>query len=71
MKLYNKETGELASIEKIERRGSVLLVKGVIFGSMPLEAELRPQEARQALKLLNARTLWFLITLLFRPAVAD
>ena len=66
MKLYNRDTGELANIETIERRGSNLLVKGMIFGSMPLEAELRPEEARAALKMLNLKMVLFLLTLPFR-----
>ena len=68
MKLYNRDTGELASIESIEPRGSNLLVKGMIFGSMPLEAELRPEEARAALKMLGPKTILFLLTLPFRKS---
>jgi hypothetical protein len=35
---------------------------------MPMTARIRPEEARQALKLLNWRTAWFLLTLPLRRA---
>jgi hypothetical protein len=53
-------------VEKIERKGNNLLIKGKVFGAMPMSAQLSPQEARNGLKLLNWRTLLFLLTLIFR-----
>jgi len=66
VKLYAADNSELMRIEQIERNGNDLIIKGKVFGAMPMTAKLRPREARQALKLLNLRTLLFLLTLAFR-----
>ncbi len=57
---------ELMTVRKIERDGNTLVIRGKIFGAMPMVAKLTPSEARAALKLLDAKTIWFLLTLLFR-----
>lgn len=57
---------ELMTVRKIERDGNTLVIRGKIFGAMPMVAKLTPQEARAALKLLDAKTILFLLTLLFR-----
>jgi hypothetical protein len=57
---------ELMTVRKIERDGNTLVIRGKIFGAMPMVAKLTPKEARAALKLLDAKTIWFLLTLLFR-----
>jgi hypothetical protein len=57
---------ELMAIRKFERDGNTLVIRGKIFGAMPMVAKLTPSEARAALKLLDAKTIWFLLTLLFR-----
>jgi len=44
----------------------MLVVRGRILGAMPMTAKLKPEEARAALKLLNFRTIVFLISLFFR-----
>ena len=59
-----KELMSVATIEADER--NFLVIRGKIFGAMPMTAKLSPEEARAALKLLNARTIWFLLTMLFR-----
>lgn len=56
------------TVNAIEREGNTLIVRGRIFGAMPMMAKLRPEEARAALKLLNLRTILFLISLPFRSA---
>ncbi len=67
MKLYSAQDGsELMRIDSIERDGNQLLIRGKAFGAMPLAARLRPEEARQGLRLLNARLALFLLTLPFR-----
>jgi hypothetical protein len=66
MKLYGADNRELMTITEIGRDGNVLIVRGRIFGAMPMTAKLRPEEARAALKLLNLRTILFLISLFFR-----
>ncbi len=66
MKLYGSDNQELMNVTSLTREGSNLLIKGRIFGSMPLTAKLRPEEVRAALKLMNFRTLLFLLTMIFR-----
>ncbi|MGH8230938.1 MAG: hypothetical protein ACRESY_03865 [Steroidobacteraceae bacterium] len=66
MKIYGADNREMMRITALEREGSELVVRGKLFGAMPLTAKLRPEDARAALKLLNFRTALFLLTLLFR-----
>jgi hypothetical protein len=66
MKLYSADGSELMRIESLERDGATLLIKGKVFGAMPMTARLKPGEARSGLKLLNARLAWFLLTFLMR-----
>lgn len=66
MKIYGQDNSELMQVSMLERDGNALLIKGKVFGSMPMSAKLTPQEARNALKLLNLRLVLFLITFLFR-----
>ncbi len=66
MKIYAIDDRELMDISEITREGSALLLRGRIFGTMPVTAKLTPKEARAALKLLNLRTTLFLLTLFFR-----
>ncbi len=66
MKLYSQDGNELMRVDSIERDGADLLVRGKVFGAMPITAKLRPEEARSGLKLLNARLALFLLTFPFR-----
>jgi len=66
MKIYGADGREMMTVTSIERDGADLLIKGKLFGAMPLTAKLKPTEARQALRLLTPRTLLFLLTLPFR-----
>ena len=66
MTLYSADKSPLMQISAIERDGSDLLIKGKVFGAMPMTARLTPKEARQGLKLLRLRLAWFLLTLVFR-----
>ena len=66
MKLYGSDNQELMKVTSLSREGSHLVIKGRIFGSMPLTAKLRPEEVRAALKLMDFRTLLFLVTMIFR-----
>jgi hypothetical protein len=70
MKIYDSTNKELMSVAAIERDGDALVIKGKIFGAMPMTAKLTPDQARAGLKLLNLRTLVFLATLLFRKGRA-
>ncbi len=66
MKLYGPDNKELMVISSIERQGSELVLKGKVFGAMPLTAKLRPSELRGALRLLGFRQLLFAVSMLFR-----
>ena len=57
---------ELMAIRKISGEDGNLVIRGKIFGAMPMVAKLTPSEARAALKLLDLRTFLFLLTLLLR-----
>ena len=69
MKIFGSDNSELMAVSTIERNGNELVLKGKIFGAMPMIAKVRPEEARAALKLLNFKTVVFLLSLLFRPTV--
>jgi hypothetical protein len=66
MKLYGPDNKELMVISSIERQDGELVLKGKVFGAMPLTAKLRPSELRGAFRLLNLRTLLFALTMLVR-----
>jgi hypothetical protein len=66
MKLYGPDNGELMQVTSLEREGNSLVMKGKVFGAMPMTAKLNPQEGRNALKLVNFRLAVFLLTFLFR-----
>lgn len=66
MKLKNADGGELMTVSSLERDGDALLIKGKVFGAMPMTAKLDAESARAALKLLTPGLAWFLLTLPFR-----
>ena len=68
--ITDAQNNELMNITRVEAEGSDLVIRGKIFGAMPMVAKLSPQEARAALKLMDAKTLLFLVTLLFRKDTA-
>lgn len=70
MKLHGNDGKEIMSITAIEREGSELVIRGKVFGAMPLSARLAPEEARQALKLLSFSTVLFILSLPFRSPKA-
>jgi hypothetical protein len=57
---------ELLTVTGIERVGDNLVISGNIFGTMPINTQLRPSEARAGLKLLSVGKVLFLISLLWR-----
>lgn len=71
MKIYGADNSELMEINIIEREGDTLLIKGKIYGTMPLSAKLRPEEARKVFRLLNFRTMLFILTLPLRHAFSS
>jgi hypothetical protein len=66
MKIYDATNGELMQVRSIEREDNVLVIRGKIFGAMPMVAKVTPKEARAALKLLDFKTILFILSLLFR-----
>ncbi len=66
MKLVGPDKSELMAVSALERDGQDLVIKGKVFGTMPMTARLTPAEARAAFKLLDLRTILFLLTLPLR-----
>lgn len=66
MKLRGTDGSELMNVASLQRDGDVLVIKGKVFGAMPLVARLDADAARAALKLLSPGLVWFLLTLPFR-----
>ena len=66
MKLYSPDKSELMDVSVIERDGNDLVIKGKVFGAMPMTARLKPAEAKKALKLIDFKTALFILTLPFR-----
>jgi hypothetical protein len=66
MKIFGPDNNELIQITSLESEGGKLVMRGKVFGSMPLTAKLTGTEARHALRLVNFRLALFLLTLLFR-----
>ena len=64
--LYSADNSKLMEIERLERSGKDRLIRGKVFGAMPMTARLSPGEARKGLKLLNFKLAWFLLTFLLR-----
>ena len=64
--LYSADNTKLMEIEALERSGKDLLIKGKVFGAMPMTARLSPAEARKGLKLVNFKLALFLLTFLMR-----
>jgi hypothetical protein len=64
--LYSPDGSRLMEVDALERSGNELLIKGKVFGAMPMTARLTPAEARKGLKLLNFKLAVFLLTFLLR-----
>jgi len=71
MKIYDATKKELMTVSAIERDGNMLVVKGKIFGTMPMIAKLSPEEARQVFKLLNFKMVLFLLSFFFRKSTTQ
>jgi hypothetical protein len=68
VKIYSADKSELMQVSRIERKGNDLVLKGKVYGTMPMSATLTPEQARAALKLLSPRLILFLLTLPFRKS---
>ena len=68
MEIYDFQGNALMSVKRLERDGNDLVIRGKIFDAMPMAARLKPEDARAALKMLDGKTIWFLLTILFRKS---
>ena len=50
MKILGADNKELIAISAIERDGAELVLRGKIFGTLPMSARVTPEEARRGLK---------------------
>lgn len=64
--LLSPDNTTLMQIEALERSGNDLLIKGKVFGAMPMTARLTPAEARKGFKLVSFKLALFLLTFLLR-----
>jgi hypothetical protein len=69
--LYGPANEDLLVIRAIEREGNSVVVKGQAYGTMPLSATLRPEQARRVFKLLKWSLIPFLLSFLFRRSKSD
>jgi hypothetical protein len=68
MILYSPDNSALMEVQSIERSGDELVIKGKVFGTMPITARLTPQQARRGMKLLKPRLALFVLSMLLRRA---
>jgi hypothetical protein len=68
MKIRAGDKSELMEISKIERKGNDLVLKGKVYGAMPMTAVLTPEEAKKFGKLLSFKLVLFLLTMPFRKS---
>ena len=66
MIIFGADKSRLMEVQKLWREEGNLVFKGRIMGTMPVTAVVKPSQARALFKLLDWRTLLFLVTLLFR-----
>ena len=66
MKIMSPDKSELMEISSVYQDAGNLVISGKIMGSLPMKAVIRPQDARNGLRLLNLRLILFLSTFLFR-----
>jgi len=69
MRFHGPDGAEIMKVTALEPKGTSLVVRGRVFGAMPLSAELRPEDARAIFQLLGWKTVWCLLTILFRRPV--
>lgn len=69
-KIYDANKSELMAVSALEREGDELVIRGKIYGAMPMSARLRPEDVRAMLKLLTPKIIFFLITMPFRKSVS-
>ena len=68
MKIRSADKSDLMEVTALERKGDSLVIRGKVFGTMPMAATLSPEEARKVFALLSFRLVIFLLTLPFRSS---
>ncbi len=68
MRVHTPEGNELMEVLKVQREGDLLVVRGVIMGTMPTRAVLRPEELRASFKLISWSLIVGVVGLLFAKA---
>jgi hypothetical protein len=66
MKVFTTDKTELMTISSIEAKDADLLIKGKIFGAMPMSAVITAEQARLAFRLLTPGLILFLLRLPFK-----
>lgn len=66
MKLHTPEGRELMDVQRVQREGDQLVVRGLIMGTMPTRAVIRPEQIRAAFALLSWSLVWGVIALMFK-----
>lgn len=66
MKFLDAQNKELMAVRKVSIEDGELVIRGKIFGAMPMVAKLTPEEARAGLKLLGLKMFFQLIPFIIR-----
>mgnify|MGYP000746006661 CR=1 FL=1 len=66
MRIYDANDNELMQVREIGCEDGKVVIRGKIFGAMPMVAKLTPKEARVGLRLLGFRTILKLIPFLLK-----
>lgn len=66
MKIYDANDNELMTVREFAREDGNLVIRGKIFGAMPMVAKVTPAQARAALRMLDFKTIVFIVSLLLR-----
>ena len=71
IRLYGPDNQEMMAVHSLDKdaEGKTLVIKGKIYGAMPLTVLMYPEDARAFLKMLTPKLAWFLFTMLFKSAV--
>jgi hypothetical protein len=64
--VYGAQDEVLMNVTAIESEGNELVVKGRIFGAMPMTAKIPPEAMRAVFRILSFRRILFLLSLVFR-----
>jgi hypothetical protein len=71
MKLNTTDGMELMEVSGFAREDGNLIIEGTIMGAMPVRAVLTPEELRSAIFMLDAKTIFHTLGMLFRKTKAQ